>query len=118
MGSNFILFPESHPVGAGRDLRDDLVPCLCFYIAGEDSETQRGEETCLRTHWKVLEPRAFSGTSSGLYSISTRLLVLRRPKHFKVSWPDSKRRVCIQWKFSDQPHAHLIKILKAVFPVL
>lgn len=50
-----------------------------------------------------------------LYSISSCLLVLRRPKCFKVSWPDGRHRVCVHWKLWPQPHPHQIKILQVCF---
>lgn len=96
MGSDFISFPESHIVRAERDLREDLVLFPLLYITYEETATQRGEVTCLRTSWKVLEPSAFNVTSSVLDSISSCLLVLRRLKCFKVSWTDSKHQVYIQ----------------------
>lgn len=36
VGPDFILSPESHAIGAGRDLRENLVPRLLLYIAGEE----------------------------------------------------------------------------------
>lgn len=71
--------------------------------------------TCLRTHWKVLGPRAFNGLFSALYGIPSCLPNSRSPKGFKVSWTHGKHQVLTRWVPWPHPHSHQLKILKVCF---